>query len=539
MCLLTASHCTECTVERETKLGRVMGLQLDVLNKSIEQYQGIPYAEPPLGARRFRASTPLAPWNGTYDATSRLTACPQRGYSGISATGINYTEDCLHLHVWTPHREQNRHVELVPVLVWIHGGGLTHGSASNAIYNGSILCAKTGFVVVSMNYRLDILGFLDAGSVEAPGNMGLMDQTLALDWVKENAKFFGGDPLKVTLFGESAGAMSVHAHMLSPLSRYLFQNAVLLSGSLYSIDFYDSPQQSLQMAQRVSKIVNCSNEEWNWSTHPDDLIRCLRNVPVDELLTASGEASSPYFGTFQTTYHNDFLPKDPRIATERGLVQEVDIVLGVTSDENSWSLINAVDRGLLSEDLESENATKIRQVLDHSMETNIRNIQPATVQQYLDNAFNNSNTALVRQYIDYLSDRRFNCPVHFLANRHAAQGNKVFSYVFDHKKSSFNLPTWVGAPHAGELTLLFGKPLTDASHLGDDDYTTSEALIRILSSFALTGTPELPTGRQWPLYTENNPVSVVLTPGNYTDVHGFRSTQCEFWKPYFQPSLVA
>ncbi|XP_077560749.1 cholinesterase-like [Haemaphysalis longicornis] len=413
MCLMTASHCIEDTVERETKLGRVMGLQLDVLNKKIEQYQGIPYAEPPLGARRFRASIPLTPWNGTYNATSRRTACPQRGYSGISATGINYTEDCLHLHVWTPHREQNQHVEPVPVLVWIHGGGFTHGTASNPNYNGSILCAKTGFVVVSMNYRLDILGFLDASSVEAPGNMGLMDQTLALEWIQENSKFFGGDPLKVTLFGESAGAMSIHAHMLSPLSRYLFQNAILLSGSLYSIDFYDSPQQSLQMAHRVSKIVNCSGEEI-LSTHADDLVRCLRNVSVEELLAASGEAASPYFGTFQTTYHNNFLPKDPRIATERGLFREVDIVIGVTSDETCWALGHAVKRRLLSEDLESENATTIRQVLESIMEKQIREIQPPTVQHYLDHAFNSSNTALVRQYLYYLSDRMFNCPVHFL-----------------------------------------------------------------------------------------------------------------------------
>ncbi|XP_077558067.1 acetylcholinesterase-like [Haemaphysalis longicornis] len=487
MFLLTASHCTQDTVERETKLGRVMGLQLDVLNKRIEQYQGIPYAEPPLGALRFRASIPLTTWNGTYNATSRRTACPQRGFSGISATGINYTEDCLHLHVWTPHREQSQHVEPVPVLVWIHGGGFTHGTACNPNYNGSILCAKTGFVIMSMNYRLDILGFLDASSVEAPGNMGLMDQTLALEWVKENAKFFGGNPLKVTLFGESAGAMSVHAHMLSPLSRYLFQNAILLSGTLYSIDFYDSPQQSLQMAQRVSKIVNCSDEKWNLSTNPDDLIRCLRNVSVDELLSASGEAASPYLGTFQPSYHNNFLPKDPRTATERGLLQEVDIVLGVTSDETCWALTRAVRRGLLVEDLESENATTIREVLERTMETQIINIQPSRVQQYLDNAFNNSNTALVRQYLDYLSDRMFNCPVHFLANRHAARGNKVFSYVFDHKLSTSNLPTWVGAPHSSELLFLFGQPLADASHLGDDDYNISEALIRILSSFARTG----------------------------------------------------
>ncbi|KAH9372547.1 hypothetical protein HPB48_014898 [Haemaphysalis longicornis] len=245
MSLLTASHCTQDTVERETKLGRVMGLQLDVLNKRIEQYQGIPYAEPPLGARRFRASIPLTTWNGTYNATSRRTACPQRGYSGISPTGINYTEDCLHLHVWTPHREQNQHVEPVPVLVWIHGGGFTHGTASNPNYNGSILCAKTGFVVVSMNYRLDILGFLDASSVEAPGNMGLMDQTLALEWdSRERQVLRWRSPQSDPIWRKCGGHERSCSYAITAQSIPI-PECCLLSGSLYSIDFYDSPQQSL------------------------------------------------------------------------------------------------------------------------------------------------------------------------------------------------------------------------------------------------------------------------------------------------------
>lgn len=539
ICLSSASHCAQDNVERETKQGRVIGRQLNVLNRRIEQFQGIPYAEPPLGVLRFRASLPLTPWNGTYDATSHRTACPQRGFSGISATGITYTEDCLHLHVWAPYREQNQPVELVPVLVWIHGGSFTHDTASNPIHNGSILCAKTGLVVVSMNYRLDILGFIDASSVEAPGNMGLMDQMLALKWVQENAEFFGGDPFKVTLFGESAGAMSVHAHLLSPLSRGLFQNAILLSGSLYTIDFYDSPQQSLHMGDRVSRMVNCSDQGRNLSTHVEEVISCLRNVSVHELLSASFEAADPYFACFFPTYHGDFLPKDPRIATERGFLQEVDVILGVTSDENCLLLPYLIKTGLLSEDLESENATNIRNVLESEMKEEIRDILPPTLQRYLNNVFNSSNTALLREYLDYLSDRRFNCPVHFLANLHAARGNKVFSYVFDHKYNASVLPTWVGTPHAGELPFLFGQPFAGESEFPEDHYNISEALIQILSSFALTGTPKLPTGREWPLYTESNPVSVLLAPGNYSDIHGFRAAECEFWSAYFQPSEVA
>ncbi|XP_077560976.1 acetylcholinesterase-like [Haemaphysalis longicornis] len=537
--LLSGSRCTQDTVERQTKLGWVVGLKLNVLNAKIEQYLGIPYAEPPLGAKRFRASIPATPWNGTIDATARRTACPQPGFSGLSPTGINYTEDCLHLNVWTPEPEENETVERLPVVVWIHGGGFKYSSSSNPRYNGSILSAKAGLVVVSMNYRLGVLGFLDASSVEAPGNMGLMDQILALKWVQENAEFFGGDPFKVTLFGQSAGAMCVHAHLLSPLSKDLFWNAMLLSGSLYSIDLFDSPQQSLQKGDRVSTILNCSYNDWNLSTHADGVISCLRNKSVQELISASLEAVAPKFVPFFPSYHNDFLPKDPRTATERGLFQQVSVVLGLTSDEMCWALARSTRGRLLLGDIESENATSIRQVLERAMENQMREIPPSTLAHYLENVTTSSNTALVRQYLDYLSDRMFNCPVHFLARHLAARGNKVFSYVFDHNYDSPELPTWVGTPHTGELFFLFGHPLANASHLGDEHYNISEAFMRILSSFAFTGNPELPTGRQWPLYTENNPVSVVLAPGNYSDVHGFRATECEFWTPFFQPSLVA
>lgn len=251
----------------------------------------------------------------------------------------------------------------------------------------------------------------------------------------------------MTLFGESAGAMSIHAHIVSPLSRGLFQNSVLLSGSLYSIDLYDSPQQNLEKGDFMAKMVNCSDEERNLSTHADDVISCPRNVSLGELLLPSAEVASPKVRTLLPTYHNDFLPKDPRMATERGFCQRVDVVLGVTSDEMCGALATLTRGRLLSEDLEAEDTNRIKHVLEHTMKEQIRTIPPSTLQRYLDNVFNSSNTALVRQYLDYLSDRMFNCPVHYLAGRHAAQANKVFSYVFDHKYHLPELPTWVGTPH--------------------------------------------------------------------------------------------
>ncbi|KAK8781042.1 hypothetical protein V5799_017617 [Amblyomma americanum] len=170
-----ALFCSAYDVQRTTNLGPLGGRKIEILGSTIEEYRGIPYAQPPVGKLRFKPPVPAKEWKGTLDATSRRSGCPQP-LEGLPFTGdVKYGEDCLHLNVWT--RKGNRNA---PVLVWIYGGGFTYGSASYDNYTGVVIAAKTGFVVASMNYRVGVLGFLNAGSPEAPGNMGLLDQYLAL-----------------------------------------------------------------------------------------------------------------------------------------------------------------------------------------------------------------------------------------------------------------------------------------------------------------------------------------------------------------------
>ncbi|KAH8030741.1 hypothetical protein HPB51_011541 [Rhipicephalus microplus] len=218
--LALVSTVTAFDVQTVTALGVVGGSRTNVLGRPLEVYRGIPYAQPPMGALRFRPPEPLQGWDGVLNATNRRTACPQVIVAPVMTEGALLTEDCLHLNVWSPVAPKQAPV---PVLVSIHGGGFSHGSASIPIFDGAVLAAKTGLVVVSLNYRLDILGFLDANSTEAPGNVGLMDQALALKWIQAHIHHFGGDPLRVTIFGVSAGGMSAHAHTNSEnnLSPYI------------------------------------------------------------------------------------------------------------------------------------------------------------------------------------------------------------------------------------------------------------------------------------------------------------------------------
>ncbi|KAH8030740.1 hypothetical protein HPB51_011540 [Rhipicephalus microplus] len=211
--------CFASDVLKKTRLGWIKGNQLQVLGRTVDEFRGIPYAHPPLNALRFRPPRPYGPWNGTLDARSKRTACPQVVPNPKAYTGITLTEDCLQLNIWSP---QTRTKDVVPVLVWIHGGGFTSGSSALDWYNGVVLAARTGLVVASFNYRLNLLGFLDAQTPQAPGNVGFLDQNLALQWIRANIDQYGGDASRVTIFGDSAGGMSVHGHLISPLSSGLF-----------------------------------------------------------------------------------------------------------------------------------------------------------------------------------------------------------------------------------------------------------------------------------------------------------------------------
>jgi len=217
--------------------GRISGLSSP--DATVRVYKGIPFAAPPVGDLRWRPPQPPAEWEGVRACTQFGPRCPQRNFDEDSfwntVEWVDHTrqsEDCLYLNVWTPARESS---DRLPVMVWIHGGGLTSGSASQPLYDGTRM-AKKGVVVVTINYRLGPLGFLAHPelSKESPygasGNYGILDQIAALKWIQKNIARFGGDPDRVTIFGESAGSRSVCALVASPLAKTLFHRAIGQSG---------------------------------------------------------------------------------------------------------------------------------------------------------------------------------------------------------------------------------------------------------------------------------------------------------------------
>ncbi|NXK93471.1 SASB hydrolase, partial [Formicarius rufipectus] len=224
--------------EVETKYGRVRGYQfaVEAAERSVNVFLGLPFAKPPLGPLRFSEPQPPEPWKGVRDATSYPPMCLQDAAQGQyfsdvitnrkEKVSLQVSEDCLYLNVYTP---VSAGEQKLPVLVWIHGGGLVFGAASS--YDGSALAAFDNVVVVTIQYRLGVLGYLCTGDKEARGNWGYLDQVAALQWIQENIIYFGGDPGSVTITGESAGGISVSALIISPLAKGLFHKAISESGT--------------------------------------------------------------------------------------------------------------------------------------------------------------------------------------------------------------------------------------------------------------------------------------------------------------------
>ena len=344
MAVLSLAARPAAAADRVVKIDSGVIEGVPALTPGVTAYLGIPYAAPPVGELRWRPPQPADPWPNVRNADRYSPACMQ--YYMVPLSWANFgdyepkSEDCLYANVWTPAKSAD---EKLPVLVWIHGGGYFAGSATERLHHGDNLAAK-GVILVSFNYRLGAFGFMAHPDLtkespnHASGNYGLMDQVAALQWVHRNIAAFGGDPSRVTIFGESAGAGSVNCMQATPLTKGLFQGVIAESGSAFSrFGFGGGSSKSLAEAERegVSFAQGMGA----------NTIAEMRAIPAERILVA---AKSVPFGVYAPITDGYVLPEDVYAIFSEGKQNDVPVLVGSNSDEGT--VLGAVQpRGLTPE----------------------------------------------------------------------------------------------------------------------------------------------------------------------------------------------
>ena len=432
----------------------------EFFNLKVNRFLGIPYAKPPTGTLRFQKPAPPESWTGTREALVFGHECMQRDVplfhfnNSEAPVPKARSEDCLCLNVYALESTASP----LPVMVWIHGGGFTLGAGSQ--YDASHLATK-GVVVVTINYRLDVFGFLSSEDDVMPGNYGMFDQIAALNWVHTNIANFGGDPGKVTLFGESAGAASVSLLILSPLTQGLFQRAITESGSSLNPWTVEYPRNRVSHKMSTDIIASMNGKCIHWLSNSTALLQCLQTVPASDLLNVSValEAALTYnVWTPRVDSAKGFLPASPLSLLSAGQFHDVDTIRGVDGDEMGFfipmiwanqSLPVAYARGVLS--------SVLAQFDDVDKETLLALMESTFTKASPSGLISNQET------MDALSAFMFVGPtateLSFAASRQTYK--KHYMYQFTHKPSKSMIPEWPSSVHTDELGYVFNVSLAE------------------------------------------------------------------------------
>lgn len=473
------AHAPRDPLEITTDLGVVRGRRSDI--DGILAFLAMPYAAPPTGEDRWRPPRPRAPYRGVLDATGPGASCPQDvGSLTAQLTRVpKPDEDCLTLDVWSPADAKD-----LPVMVWIHGGGLIGGSAHQPYYVGDDL-ASEGVVVVGINYRLGPFGFLATEALAAEsddgsyGNYGLADQAAALEWVQRNVRGFGGDPANVTIFGESSGGSSVCAHLASPASKGLFDRAIIQSG----VGCYRSQRgQDAQVAgAALLAAVGC----------PD--IACMRNLPSAAIVAAAFAANFVTDGVR--------LSDTGRARAQKGELDDIEVLIGSNADEALIFTLTTAEPteaallGLFAE-LSDEPAALLALYPSESYKSNLD------------------------RYRTMVTDVRYTCPTIAFAE---VADNKTYVYHYTYKTApGFAL----GPTHGAELALLFAHPegISGAKPgLTGTDAGVSSDMQAAWAAFAKTGVPG--SHDTWRPYADGGSVTLIDRP--FALVEAIRGGRCK------------
>nr|XP_037278510.1 cholinesterase-like isoform X2 [Rhipicephalus microplus] len=544
----------------KTKQGHVAGHRVTVDGHTIYRYIGVPFAEPPLGKLRFQRPQPLKPWKGVWNATNYSPSCMQMPLQVDENVYLDYgkrSEDCLYLNIWQATGARmcardptSKKCRLRPVVIYFYGGGFLTGDASFFVFRGDRFAAIADVVYVTVNYRVGMFGFFKTNVPEYKGNAGMFDQVEAMKWVKENAEAFGGDPEEITIWGQSAGAISVTFHMLSPVSRGLFKRAYIqsgASGSALSLTKLNTPA----VAHRVMGLLGCYKPTISWKQQAQESMKCIQSVDAEELLQKTARELPLTSFLFLPTIGDEFLPEDP-LAESQKIRTGDELLLSTTPDEGSLFvkgllLRNPHLRELIAEDYKTPVKILMRLLLDvPSYKT--ESLADVYLKGMDKGDINETKWKINLAHM--FTDALFECPADNFALRASKNGHDVYRFLFAHKPTFSIWEDWLGITHTDDIIFTAGTPadlLRSINMYGrypgdhsialpeptEDEMEFSRDLVRIIGSFARYGKPKIPkSDMEWPKYTKENKAYVILKPNDYSVAYGPRSKKCHLWEPY-------